>query len=567
MKLTQIHSVVVAAAVVLASLLCPFGADARAFSDIEEFYNLSPKEQADIMDFYTIHDKSDSAMLCANIIANKYAEKERLSNIESLVYYSALELMGLAHLREFYNYQLAAKYLYKAKQVAQQYGHKWQYINTINLMAVLDATRNNLEKNYAYSLELIGYFKNSFSELHNYFLTVSKRHRNGAVTLNDCFGNLVYLAIKYDKIDEISNEVQQYQQLHVEHASNTSFAIVDCKMAVYYSKGQYEKALECNQPKFLDDREMIANDAIMRHAVNEVVKYYLLMKCNRVQEAEKQLLWLENEFKKQNRTFELLEVLNMLQLHYERQGNAAQARKYELLYFTTKDEFMGKCMLAKVGEAALDLKLEESNEQMRELNYKHRTQGMVLWGTVIIAVLVIAFLTMAFVNNRRTLKKDRLLYEKQIALLNQEKELRPAPATDSGAPAEKPAEDELTQADLDLMEKITAVMESSDEIFGEDFSRQRLAELVGSNSKYVSRAISASKRGSFYALLNEYRIKEACRRLMDREHYGSYTIESIGYGVGFRSRSNFNAVFKDIVGLTPSAFLKLCREGKNPAER
>ena len=111
--------------------------------------------------------------------------------------------------------------------------------------------------------------------------------------------------------------------------------------------------------------------------------------------------------------------------------------------------------------------------------------------------------------------------------------------------------------DLELMKQITAIMESSHEVFNEGFSRQRLAELVGSNYKLVSRAINTCRQCNFNALLNEYRIKEACRRLIDSNAYGHYTIEGIANSVGYLSRSNFTAIFKEIMGLTPSAFQKM----------
>lgn len=38
------------------------------------------------------------------------------------------------------------------------------------------------------------------------------------------------------------------------------------------------------------------------------------------------------------------------------------------------------------------------------------------------------------------------------------------------------------------------------------------------------------------------------------------SFEGIANSVGYKSRSNFAAVFKDIVGLTPSAFQKMHRE-------
>ena len=65
---------------------------------------------------------------------------------------------------------------------------------------------------------------------------------------------------------------------------------------------------------------------------------------------------------------------------------------------------------------------------------------------------------------------------------------------------------------------------------------------------------------NFNSFLNSYRIKEACRRLGDIDHYGQLTIEAIASGVGFRSRTSFVTSFKRITGLTPSEYQRLARE-------
>ncbi|MBR1473951.1 MAG: AraC family transcriptional regulator [Muribaculaceae bacterium] len=84
--------------------------------------------------------------------------------------------------------------------------------------------------------------------------------------------------------------------------------------------------------------------------------------------------------------------------------------------------------------------------------------------------------------------------------------------------------------------------------------------MVGSNIRYISIAISRFANCDFKALLNQYRIQEACRRMNDVEHYGRYTIEAIAKSVGVTSRTSFIQNFKKQTGLTPSAYLKFARE-------
>ncbi len=106
----------------------------------------------------------------------------------------------------------------------------------------------------------------------------------------------------------------------------------------------------------------------------------------------------------------------------------------------------------------------------------------------------------------------------------------------------------------ELMVKIITFLDNSDEIFNHQFSLKQLADKVGSNYKYVSQTINESLNMNFTALLNEYRIKEACRRMGDSNTYGNQTIEAIGESVGFKSRTTFISSFKRIIGMTPSEF-------------
>ncbi|NJB72314.1 AraC-like DNA-binding protein [Saonia flava] len=58
---------------------------------------------------------------------------------------------------------------------------------------------------------------------------------------------------------------------------------------------------------------------------------------------------------------------------------------------------------------------------------------------------------------------------------------------------------------------------------------------------------------SFSLFINEYRIEEAKKLLLSNDNF---TIEVIGYESGFNSKSTFFTTFKNIVGITPSAYQK-----------
>lgn len=68
------------------------------------------------------------------------------------------------------------------------------------------------------------------------------------------------------------------------------------------------------------------------------------------------------------------------------------------------------------------------------------------------------------------------------------------------------------------------VLENNDELYNSDFSLSRLSELCGSRQEYVSQVINETFGCNFNELVNKYRIREACRRIEDKAHYGQFTL-------------------------------------------
>lgn len=82
-----------------------------------------------------------------------------------------------------------------------------------------------------------------------------------------------------------------------------------------------------------------------------------------------------------------------------------------------------------------------------------------------------------------------------------------------------------------------------------------LAGQLNTNNKYLSQLINNEFNKSFVVFVNEYRIEEAKRLLLDKDSR-HLSIEGIGYEAGFQSKSTFNTAFKKFTGDTPSSFLK-----------
>ena len=118
----------------------------------------------------------------------------------------------------------------------------------------------------------------------------------------------------------------------------------------------------------------------------------------------------------------------------------------------------------------------------------------------------------------------------------------------------------------ELAEKIEYALNNNKEIYNDSFNLERLAAITDSHYKEVSQVVNELFGKNFTLLLSEYRIKEACRRLNDKEHYGHLTFEALGNSVGFKARTGFNNAFKRVTGLTPTEYLKIQKSEQSKAQ-
>jgi len=70
---------------------------------------------------------------------------------------------------------------------------------------------------------------------------------------------------------------------------------------------------------------------------------------------------------------------------------------------------------------------------------------------------------------------------------------------------------------------------------------------------FLSEVINEHMGKNFYSLVNEYRVEEVKRRMVNPK-YKHLTILAIAFDAGFNAKSSFNTVFKEKTGMTPSEY-------------
>lgn len=88
-----------------------------------------------------------------------------------------------------------------------------------------------------------------------------------------------------------------------------------------------------------------------------------------------------------------------------------------------------------------------------------------------------------------------------------------------------------------------------------ELSLQTLAKQMGITKEALSQVINEQLDRNFKNFINEYRIEEAKKRLLDPKE-NQFVLMKIALDVGFNSKSVFNASFKKFTGMSPSQYRK-----------
>jgi AraC-like DNA-binding protein len=102
-----------------------------------------------------------------------------------------------------------------------------------------------------------------------------------------------------------------------------------------------------------------------------------------------------------------------------------------------------------------------------------------------------------------------------------------------------------------LAEKLEKIILEKSLYKNPNLSLQDLSQEINITSHQLSQFLNNNLGKNFTSFVNEFRINEACSIIASND---KLTLESIGYDVGFNSKSTFFAAFKKHTGTTPLSF-------------
>ncbi len=240
---------------------------------------------------------------------------------------------------------------------------------------------------------------------------------------------------------------------------------------------------------------------------------------------------------------------------YKAIGDTTAMRDYQYQAMHIRDSLFSASRFETVKDLEIAGQLQGMHEIVSRAAHDAEAQRQRMMWMGITGVVLLGALVCLFISHRRLWSAYREIFRRNMELTGQH-----TFTTDCQSGINRHDGAKETSVDLEsakeVLTKVVKIMETNREIFNCDFSVDRLAELIGEKPKTVSQSINIEGNKNFNTLLGEYRVREACRMLADPEKMKLSTVESVAESVGYKSRTYFSKVFKNVTGLTPTQFVK-----------
>jgi PAS domain S-box-containing protein len=106
-----------------------------------------------------------------------------------------------------------------------------------------------------------------------------------------------------------------------------------------------------------------------------------------------------------------------------------------------------------------------------------------------------------------------------------------------------------------LYARIRAELELEELYLDPNLSLKSLADKLETNTKYLSQVVNHCSGHNFQQFINTYRI-ERVKYLLMEDSLSNLTLFGIAQQCGFKNKSTFYKVFKEITGLTPKEYMQ-----------
>ena len=263
------------------------------------------------------------------------------------------------------------------------------------------------------------------------------------------------------------------------------------------------------------------------------------------------------------------EVYLLLSACYDRLGEPKEALEYYKKYTAESFRLYNEDKERTEKELMVRYETEKRNKELAQKNMllqKEQNRVMALVGITFVVLIVVLLFYINYRRKNRLYKQivresvDWLAKERQFSkrIAEQEKQLQEligkAGAVDGGRYSGSSLNKDSQQ---ELFGRLERLMQNDQVYKNSLFTREKMAELLGTNRTYLSQTINEQTGLTFTHYMNKYRIEEARRILADPQD--DTPIKAIAADLGFSSVTTFYTLFKAVVQMPPDQYRKHAR--------
>ena len=263
------------------------------------------------------------------------------------------------------------------------------------------------------------------------------------------------------------------------------------------------------------------------------------------------------------------EVYLLLSACYDRLGEPKEALEYYKKYTAESFRLYNEDKERTEKELMVRYETEKRNKELAQKNMllqKEQNRVMALVGITFVVLIVVLLFYINYRRKNRLYKQivresvDWLAKERQFSkrIAEQEKQLQEligkAGAVDGGRYSGSSLNKDSQQ---ELFGRLERLMQNDQVYKNSLFTREKMAELLGTNRTYLSQTINEQTGLTFTHYMNKYRIEEARRILADPQD--DTPIKAIAADLGFSSVTTFYTLFNADVQMSTDKYRKHAR--------
>lgn len=525
--------------------LCQYYLDKGNYSKTityaEIMKNVADKTKSPLLQLYSYIYQGQAQMMSGR---EKIAKKNlnlslelaiKLNNDSALC--SVYGSLGLYSANIETDYYRAIRWLYKGIRLAQQNNYRQQYALLLsNLANIYYLKKDTAGIKYALECYELGH------SMRNPYIIYS-----GAV-------NAAYMYFLMKQNEEAMKYIHEAETLMLENDFYDQAHTYNLFGNVLYDMEEYRQAIEYYKKAMKDKQAAQTSSIVYAHLGHARV----LMKQKKYEEA---ILLLKQgiaiSYARAN-AIHRNELYENLSTCYEQMHQYHDALNYYKIFRLENDSLFNKDKERDLSEMRFKYDSERQANLIKQskldvMQKEQRIQQQTFILIIIIIVLGLLYYLYRRKNNLylSIVKQNQEAIKRETELNRRIKELE----TNDSSPSapEKYAASSLTdEKSLELFRTLERIMREEKIYKDNSISKDKVAELLGTNRTYLSRIINEQAQLSFTHYVNRFRIEEAIRLLSDPAN--NTPLKAISADLGFNSISTFYNLFQSAVAMTPSQY-------------